>query len=418
MKKLYTLVALMLAATFCFAQTLTPKQAHQFDGKKMIFQKQHQNDAKNEAGSMWIFYPTLVDQYWGMEGDFTGYPLQLDTNGLLFPTGGDPWHPNVAGLGMTYDFSNIFFDDALGEGAISLGNTDSYSLDSIFIYGGYFRGTAAPANSVDTLIIGILTTLTEEDAMSLGTADVDIMNLYAVGYDPATGVQANAQVFKFPLTADDASEVTEDGSYYAANLGYEIGIENITNKVLHIAYAYKRGYEAGLNDTLSTHNYFAAWIGEDPRPNYSLYQNGWTQFIDYDNLSMGGIIDSDIRHDLGVTPDDWYYRLYYPAPFWSTLHYPYVEFKVSCDDCAIVNVEEMEKENITVYPNPATSNVTVNLVGDEKANIQLFNLVGQQVYNETATHTATINVSNLNAGVYMLKVSQNGKVYTSKVIVK
>lgn len=418
MKKLYALVALMLVATFCFAQNLTPKQAHQFDGKTMKIKEMKMNSAKNEAGSMWFTYPKLVEEYWGIESDFKGYPLQLDTNGLLFPTNGTPWHPNVCGWAQTYDFSNMFYDDVLGEGAISLANTSTYSLDSIMIHGGYFRGSQTPADAVDTMIVGVLTTLSEDQLVTLSTSTTHIIDFYAVDYDPATGVQTNAIIYKFPMTANDVSEEEEDGSYYSAALEYPIGLNNISNKVLHVAYAFKRGYEAGLNDTLYNHSYFAAWIYADPRPNYCPYQNGWTEFIDNDNMNQGGVIDSDTRFDIDVAPDDWSYRIYNPSSFWNELHYPYMYIKVSCDDCAIVGVEEMEKENISVYPNPATNNFTVKLNGDETAHIQLFNLVGQQVYSETAANTTTINVSNMKSGIYMLKVSQNGKVYTSKVIVK
>lgn len=91
---------------------------------------------------------------------------------------------------------------------------------------------------------------------------------------------------------------------------------------------------------------------------------------------------------------------------------------MTCNDCGVVNVPEIEKNNLTVYPNPATNKFTVDLGNDEKANIQLFNLVGQQVYNETITGSAQVNVSNLHSGVYMLKVNQNGKVTTTKVVVK
>jgi hypothetical protein len=57
--------------------------------------------------------------------------------------------------------------------------------------------------------------------------------------------------------------------------------------------------------------------------------------------------------------------------------------------------------------------------GEGVAQIQLFNLMGQVVYSDNVnTATTIVNVNNLNSGIYMLRVTQNGKVYTSKVIVK
>ena len=75
-------------------------------------------------------------------------------------------------------------------------------------------------------------------------------------------------------------------------------------------------------------------------------------------------------------------------------------------------IEDPEEQTINVYPNPASSNLKVNFEGE--ANIQLFNLVGQMVYSTTATDNATINVSNLRSGVYMLKVNDK----TVKVVVR
>jgi len=417
MKKLYMLVAMMLVASFCFAQNITPKNAHRYDDKKMIYQNHKAEQSRNEAGSMWVLYPDITETYWGQEGTMHAYPIQYDTNGLNFPSSGEPWHPNVCGVGMTFDLNSDVYELALEEGDISFMNTESYNLDSLFIYGGYFRPAATPAGTVDTLIVGILTTLTEDDLMSLSTSSVNpIITYYGVDYDPATGVQANAVIYKFILDDSMVSQ-EEDDSYYAAPLEFYIGLNNLTNKALHIAYTFKRGYEIGLNDTLVNTSRFVGWIGQDGRGNYCPYQNGWTQFIDLGNYNIGGIIDNECRYDIG-DPTAWYYRSYYPAPFWNTLHYPYIMPKLSCSDCAIIGVDEMEKENISVYPNPATNKFTVNLAGSEKANIEMFNLVGQRVYNGTATEKAEISVSNYRPGIYMLKVSQNGKVYTSKVVVK
>jgi hypothetical protein len=419
MKKLYTLIAMMLVATFCFAQNIPVKKAYQAAPEKPVFQKMQTQNEKSGPGAEWILYSDVVDAYWGTTGSFRSYPVQYDTNGLIFPENGTPWHPNVCGLGMTFDFSSDVYEYSAEEGQISWMNTASYNLDSVFIYGNYFRTSATPAGTVDTLIIGVLTSISDDNLQTLSTQTVNpIITFYDVPYDPATGVQDGAQIYKVILDDNMVSQQSESGGYYSAPIKVYLGINNVTNKVLHIAYTYKRGYDINVNDTIANYSRFNGWIGEDPRPEYCPYQNGWTTFVDLGNYNIGGIIDSDCRYDIDATPSSWYYRMYYPAPFWSTLHYPYIMPKLSCNDCAIVGVEEMEKENITVYPNPATNKFTVDLAGSEKANIELFNLVGQRVYNGTATDKAEINVTNFRAGIYMLKVSQNGKVYTSKVVVK
>lgn len=105
--------------------------------------------------------------------------------------------------------------------------------------------------------------------------------------------------------------------------------------------------------------------------------------------------------------------------FTSIYPYPYIGLTITCNDCDMLSVKDIEKKNITVRPNPATNQFTVDLDGEGTAQLQLFNLVGQLVYSDvTGNASATVNVSNLNSGVYVLKITQNGKVYTSKVVVR
>ena len=418
MKKLYTLIAMMLVATFCFAQSIPVKKDLKQAPEKPAFQKMQTQQAKSGPGGEWMLYSDVVETYWNMDGTLNAYPVQYDTNGLNFPSTGDPWHPNVCGLGMSYDLSSDVYELAADEGQISWLNTGTYNLDSVFIYGHYFRDASTPAGAVDTLIIGVITTL--DNLVTLSTSAINpLITFYKVDYDPSTGVQDGAAIYKVLLDESMVSQPSENGGYYTAPIEVYLGLNNLTDKTFHIAYTFKRGYALGLNDTIANFSRFNAWIVKDPRPDYYMHNSGdWAAFVDNGNYNIGGIIDSDTRYDIDAAPGNWYYRMYYPCPFWGSFHYPMIMPKISCADCALVGVEEMEKENITVYPNPATNKFTVNLAGSEKANIEMFNLVGQKVYSSTATEKAEINVSSFRPGIYMLKVSQNGKVYTSKVVVK
>ncbi len=75
--------------------------------------------------------------------------------------------------------------------------------------------------------------------------------------------------------------------------------------------------------------------------------------------------------------------------------------------------------DITVFPNPNTGIVNLNLsnLKSTTSKISVYNLVGQIVYQETVTTSnPTINISNLQNGVYLLKVENNGMEYNSRII--
>jgi len=71
-----------------------------------------------------------------------------------------------------------------------------------------------------------------------------------------------------------------------------------------------------------------------------------------------------------------------------------------------------------MYPNPVNGNV-LNITSSKNLdkNVQIFDILGKQVYSKTITGT-TVNVSNLNAGVYLIKVEEAGNFVTRKLVVK
>ena len=75
------------------------------------------------------------------------------------------------------------------------------------------------------------------------------------------------------------------------------------------------------------------------------------------------------------------------------------------------------KDAITVYPNPAKDNITIEgLAGNES--IQLFSQNGQIIKKQIATGPVTkLDVSNIEIGVYRLTIADNtGKMITKKIL--
>ncbi|WP_431110709.1 lamin tail domain-containing protein [Winogradskyella poriferorum] len=83
-----------------------------------------------------------------------------------------------------------------------------------------------------------------------------------------------------------------------------------------------------------------------------------------------------------------------------------------------LSTDNFETVEFTIYPNPTnTGKVTITSSNSDAMNVQVFDILGKQVKNETLTNN-TLNVSNLNTGVYILKITQNNATTTKKLVIK
>lgn len=83
-----------------------------------------------------------------------------------------------------------------------------------------------------------------------------------------------------------------------------------------------------------------------------------------------------------------------------------------------VSVKDNNINGLSVYPNPVSTG-TLYITSDnsvEKA-VAIFDILGKQVVN-TTTINGSVNVANLTAGVYIVKVTEEGKTATRKLVVK
>jgi hypothetical protein len=85
---------------------------------------------------------------------------------------------------------------------------------------------------------------------------------------------------------------------------------------------------------------------------------------------------------------------------------------------ANLSVKQNDIAGLSIFPNPVT-NGTLNINSDTNAerNVVLFDVLGKKVLNVTTSNN-TINVGNLNAGVYIVKVTEEGKTATRKLVIR
>lgn len=87
--------------------------------------------------------------------------------------------------------------------------------------------------------------------------------------------------------------------------------------------------------------------------------------------------------------------------------------------CNSTEIKELKSEvlEIGIYPNPANDFINITAYGNQKLNINLYNLLGENVYSKNSSNPISkVDVSNFPAGLYIVSViSENSK--TSKRIV-
>lgn len=80
--------------------------------------------------------------------------------------------------------------------------------------------------------------------------------------------------------------------------------------------------------------------------------------------------------------------------------------------------EQFNQNSFKMYPNPINGgNLTIEAANSESIDVVIYSTLGQQVISLKDV-TRSINVSTLNSGLYIVKISQNGNSQTRKLVVQ
>jgi extracellular elastinolytic metalloproteinase len=88
--------------------------------------------------------------------------------------------------------------------------------------------------------------------------------------------------------------------------------------------------------------------------------------------------------------------------------------------CSALNLNNEKLKMFTVYPNPASTSISISLIDEVKnATISIFDINGRQVYAKKSDlqGIVTINTENLSTGIYILKINNNVISYSEKLII-
>jgi len=136
----------------------------------------------------------------------------------------------------------------------------------------------------------------------------------------------------------------------------------------------------------------------------------WNQ--SYNGMSNVKVVDLDLQADV-VSPTPTSYKVYAATYGRGIFSGTFTGVSLSTDDYAA-------SKGIKVYPNPTKGqlNIAVNNYSG-KLSVQVFDINGRKVYNEDVNDfnaQSAINMSNLQKGVYVVKVNGDNLDFSQKVV--
>lgn len=249
------------------------------------------------------------------------------------------------------------------------------------------------------------------DDIDLSFPFTKITKITAYGFNTTGDLAANLVGVNFYIIADD-DWIPSGNDPMTQNLfAFQMttGDNGFTIDSDGVSFTFTLDLEAaGLSAVLPAEKY---WISIAPVTTYSDI-TGSTRWNWYEATTSNGVeghlIDPTDMFGAGIV--DW-------TPFSALLDWETLDLAMVVEGQeSTMGVTDVNNVSFAVYPNPATNFVKVDLKNAEVKQMNVINMNGQVV---ASSNTSSVRVSQLPAGVYVVKVMDtNGKVHTSKIVKK
>lgn len=94
------------------------------------------------------------------------------------------------------------------------------------------------------------------------------------------------------------------------------------------------------------------------------------------------------------------------------------ELRIATSANFTLSTTQNQISGLKVYPNPvANGTLFIETAANAEKTVTIFDVLGKQVFNTTTANNA-ININGLNAGVYVVRITEEGKTATTKLVIK
>jgi hypothetical protein len=282
----------------------------------------------------------------------------------------------------------------------------------------------ATANSGDDIVV-VPGSLNYTGINSTGNS-VSLSGSGAEAYTPFTSTTSGTVYVAFLMSVTDMSNVTTDGTetVFATLLGGDT--EGVANPAAYRARIFikKAGeqYQLGLATGGSTNNYTTSAYNVNDVVlvvmGYDFNSNVLNAWINPALATFSASTPATLTEAVATPITDFAGFLLRQDGASSTPTMTIDELKIMTNLDVLGTKSFNSISGLTMYPNPLSGNI-LNIVTDANAtkSVAIYNILGKQVLSANTAETA-INVAGLTAGVYIVKITEEGKTATRKLVIK
>ena len=92
--------------------------------------------------------------------------------------------------------------------------------------------------------------------------------------------------------------------------------------------------------------------------------------------------------------------------------------EITLDEEVMISVNDLEDTAIRVYPNPSSEILSISSDNINIRTAAIYTINGQKVLEQSMIGSQSIDVSQLESGIYLLKMEGTDKTYTQKIVVE
>lgn len=105
------------------------------------------------------------------------------------------------------------------------------------------------------------------------------------------------------------------------------------------------------------------------------------------------------------TNSDYSIQLANTGTWESTTGYNNLLQTITLNTLSVTN--DLEKNKLSIYPNPASNFIIIKLNNTEKANVKIYNTIGKLIKEISVVNTYKLDVSKLGSGIYFIRFNNN-----------